>query len=207
MAETLLEFHFTIDDPDGRAYRARVCGRPMEDGRWEGWIELQPAGGGAVEVLRSPRETVQPKRADLEYWGTGLTPVYLQGALARAQGIRPRVAAVEMAPPVFDGPAEQPIVIAASTADTAAPAAVLDPFSVYVKGEDLLRQELAALRAWHLRNIVRAYGLAGPESAGDLEALSAPGLIELIVAGVRRRFAETSAAADTEPAPAGAVLP
>jgi hypothetical protein len=61
--------------------------------------------------------------------------------------------------------------------------AVLDPFSVGAKGETLLRSELGALRAWHLRNIVRAYALAPAEI--DLEALSEPELVELIVAAVR----------------------
>ena len=34
--------------------------------------------------VQSPRETTQPNLTDLNYWATGLTPVYLEGALARA---------------------------------------------------------------------------------------------------------------------------
>jgi hypothetical protein len=37
--------------------------------------------------LRTERETTQPDKAVLEYWATGLEPIYFEGALARA-GIR-----------------------------------------------------------------------------------------------------------------------
>ncbi len=42
---------------------------------------------------------------------------------------------------------------------------VMDPFSVYRKGEMLLRRQLAALSVWHLVNIVRAHGLSDLPSA------------------------------------------
>ena len=35
-------------------------------------------------AVRSGRETTQPNRQDTAYWATGLTPVYLEGALGRA---------------------------------------------------------------------------------------------------------------------------
>jgi hypothetical protein len=77
--------------------------------------------------------------------------------------------------PLFEAPAPNP------AADIfAADRAVLDPFSVAAKGEELLRRELGALRGWHLRNIVRAYDLA-PSNA-NLEAMSEPALVDLIVA-------------------------
>jgi hypothetical protein len=47
----------------------------------------------------------------------------------------------------------------------------------------MLRRELGALRGWHLRNIVRAYGLA--DEATDLELLSEAELIDIIVARVQ----------------------
>jgi hypothetical protein len=62
----------------------------MEDGRWQGWVEFLPPRGG--RVLLSGRETIQPNRADLAYWASGLTPVYLEGALGRAldrHGVKP----------------------------------------------------------------------------------------------------------------------
>lgn len=82
MAETFLQFDTAVAGPDGRAYTARACGAAADDGLWDGWIEFDARDGSPV--LRSPRETRQPNHADLEYWATGLTPVYLQGALERA---------------------------------------------------------------------------------------------------------------------------
>jgi hypothetical protein len=61
---------------------------------------------------------------------------------------------------------------------------VLNPFSVYRKGEALLRRQLGALAAWHLVNIIQAYELSDLPEAG-LNRLSAEALIELIVAAVR----------------------
>lgn len=66
------------------SYIARICGRERVDGTWEGWIEFHPSDMGSV--LRTEQETSQPSRSALEYWADGLEPVYLEGALARAQG-------------------------------------------------------------------------------------------------------------------------
>src|SRR5688572_2951211 len=82
MAEVLVQFDSSVKDPSGRGYTAKVCGRENEDGLWEGWIEFD-AGDGST-VLRTPRETTQPKHTDLEYWAGGLTGTYLEGALRRA---------------------------------------------------------------------------------------------------------------------------
>jgi hypothetical protein len=84
---------------------------------------------------------------------------------------------------MFKGPAPD---VTFTTAPPVGPDAVLDPFSVYEKGEKLLRQELGALAAWHLVNIALAYRLS-EEPASELNALSASQLVELIVAGVRSR--------------------
>jgi hypothetical protein len=61
---------------------------------------------------------------------------------------------------------------------------VLDPFAVYAQGEDVLRGELRALSADHLRSIVREYDLAGGEP--PLTATEAE-LATLIVTSVRNR--------------------
>ena len=63
--------------------------------------------------------------------------------------------------------------------------AILDPFSVYEKGEGLLRQELGALSEWHLVNIIVAYNLSG-EPRTTLNRLSQATLIDMIVTGVRQ---------------------
>ena len=70
-----------------------------------------------------------------------------------------------------------------------------DPFSVYAKGDDLLRQELSAMSPWHLRNIIRAYDLASSPSL-NLETLTAEELIGVIMSGVRARRV-----ADAKPSP------
>src|SRR5437763_1509684 len=76
-------FSDLVRDPDGD-YLARVIGQPTDSGTWEGYIELVPLERGRA-VLRTGRETTQPNRTDLEYWATGLEPVYLEGALDRAR--------------------------------------------------------------------------------------------------------------------------
>jgi hypothetical protein len=168
---------------DARVYVAQACGRERDDGTWEGWLEFVPADDS--EVLRSHRETTQPSLAALEYWATGITPVYLTGALERTLTPPPTVAAARAAPSVYDEPAP---VEAPVADDLTAPKPVLNPFSVYAKGEDLLRRQLAALSPRHLRTIVVAYDLADPDDI-ELEALTVPELVELIAAAVRERLA------------------
>jgi hypothetical protein len=62
----------------------------------------------------------------------------------------------------------------------------MDPFSVYGKGEALLRQELGAMEAWHLVNIIIAYRLSD-DPVSTLNRLPASSLIEIIVGAVRER--------------------
>jgi hypothetical protein len=179
MAEVLTECSEPIVGADGIAYRAQATGAPMPDGMWEGWIEFVPIAGGTP--LRTSRETTQPNRRDAVYWATGLTPVSLEGALDRA--LHPLVRHVPAPPqPVFDEPA--PAIV--KTVEVPVADAVLDPFSVYGKGEALLRKELGALEAWHLVNIIIAYRLSD-DPVSTLNRLPASSLIEIIVGAVRER--------------------
>jgi hypothetical protein len=175
VAETLVEFTDPIRAEDGTAYIARACGRPTRDGMWEGWIEFLPVGKG--QPTRSGRETTQPNRTDTMYWATGLTEVYLEGALHRALNPLVRTPPREIAAPVFDGPA--PDILPSTHTES-----ILNPFSVYRKGESLLRKQLGALSAWHLVNIIHAYNLSTLDNA-TLNALPEPALVELIVTAVR----------------------
>jgi hypothetical protein len=172
MAEVLVQFANPVIAEDGTAYQAQAVGARREDGMWEGWIEFIPLDGG--QPLRSSRETTQPNRNGVAYWSTGLTPVYLEGALDRTRHplVRKRV---ETPAPLFEGPAPRVV-------------AVLDPFSAYEeKGETVLRKELGALSHRHLVNIIRAFQLTDePETA--LTQLSEPALIEIIVSSVRSRL-------------------
>jgi hypothetical protein len=82
MSEVLLEFEELFQGPNGVSYEARVCAGPRPDGFWEGWLEFTPAKRG--DVVRTTRETTQPRRDDMLYWATGLTWGYVDGALLRA---------------------------------------------------------------------------------------------------------------------------
>ena len=178
MAEVLVAFSDTVLSPDGSLYSVRACGSEMDDGRWQGWIEFEALDGS--ETVRSPRETTQPNRTDTEYWATGLTPVYLEGALERAlRPASPRVAEpfVEAA---FDGPRPT------DDETAAAREAVLNPFSVYRKGEVLLRRQLMAFKPWHLVNIVTSYQLSDL-TTDELNEMSAAELLEVICVAVRDR--------------------
>jgi hypothetical protein len=103
MAETLLRYRNPVSSPDGALYEAHACGSPMPGGTWQGWIEFVPVAGGTP--VRSPRETTQPNRTDTEYWATGLTQVYLEGALHRALEPPITVGITPPRPPAFSGPA------------------------------------------------------------------------------------------------------
>ena len=176
MAQILMQFDAPVVHTDGTSYAARVCGREREDGLWEGWIEFVDAATGTV--LRTVRETTQPNLRDLTYWATGLSPVYLEGALARILTAPRPVKTTPAPPPHFDGPAPR------QEKPPAPPDSILNPFSVYAKNPDLLAQELTALRGWHLRQIIRDYDLVDEDTI-RLENMSEPELGTLIMQRVR----------------------
>jgi hypothetical protein len=185
MAETLLQFQTPVVGPDGLMYRARACGAGTADGTWQGWIEFDPMGQPAgTGPIRTARETTQPNRAAAEYWATGLTAVYLEGALQRALDPPARRNAVLVEDPVFGGPA--PSAASIRPAQPIRAPSILDPFSVYGKSEALLRQQLAALAPRHLVNIILDYELS-TEDAASLNREPAALLIDRIVAAVQPR--------------------
>jgi hypothetical protein len=177
VAEVFVEFSDTVTSPQGRIYSARACGSEMPDGRWQGWLEFHPADGG--EPIRSGRETTQPNRTDTAYWATGLTAIYLEGALHRALNPLVRPPARETPAPAFDGPA--PTI--AEDVDPNAES-ILNPFTVYRRGEVMLRRQLSAFSAWHLVNIIRDHRLCNLDES-VLNATPQAALIELIVTSVK----------------------
>jgi hypothetical protein len=181
MAEVLVEYPDVVITSGTQRYMARACGAEMPSGQWQGWLEFIDVDSG--DVLRSRRETTQPNRTDTLYWATGLTAVYLEGALTRTLNpvVRPRPRT--KATPAFDEPAPE------LAPEPAVPESILNPFSVYRKGEELLRRQLGALSAWHLVNIVLDYQLSDLP-AKTLNAMAAADLIDLIVAAVRVRSSE-----------------
>jgi hypothetical protein len=166
MEQVLLTYRTTLAIPGGRTYRPRAFGRLRSDGTWEGWLEFLP--DDPSPIVRSGCETTQPNLVDLEYWATGVTPVYLEGALERALEPAPRNARAG-----GDGlPVSAP---------------VLDPFAVYGKGELHLWTQLRGRSPRYLQQIVRTYRLA---SEGDIvETMTSRQLTALIIAAVRNRLA------------------
>jgi len=84
MAE-LIHRHSTYVRTPGGVFATRVCGERQPDGLWTAWLEFTDERGN--RSLRTPRETTQPSRDALDYWASGLEPIYVEGAFARAQAI------------------------------------------------------------------------------------------------------------------------
>jgi hypothetical protein len=175
MSEVLVRYVASVMGTDGVSYTPQACGAIAEDGLWEGWIEFVSDTG----AIRTGRETEQPNRDDLMYWAQGLSAAYLEGAFARATSqpvVVPRREPI--IPSVFEKPAPHP-----TPRPFKPQRAVLDPFTTYDQGEDLLRSQLAALSHDNLVAIVEDYdlGVAVPSSASNRV------LIDSIVAAVRAR--------------------
>jgi len=84
MPELLQEYASPVTGPDDTTYIVRSYGAERLDGTWIGWLEFEPSDP-AEPTLRTDQETSQPNRTAVEYWATGLEPVYFEGALGRAQ--------------------------------------------------------------------------------------------------------------------------
>ena len=81
MAELIQTYEALVRDSRGEEFVASAYGEERAGGTWEGWLEFRSASG---EVRRTGRETTQPNRDALRYWASGLEPLYLDGAFARA---------------------------------------------------------------------------------------------------------------------------
>ena len=172
MAEVLVQFTERIAADDGTSYLPQACGGIADDGLWEGWIEFVSPS----RTLRSPRETEQPNRDALVYWAEGLTVAYLEGALDRALTARSvTVPAEESTPSTSSRP-----TLRRSSGVT--PHAILDPFTAYAEGEELLRGQLRALSRDHVVNIIKAYELP----VNTQRSVSHAALIDGVVSAVAR---------------------
>jgi len=100
MAEVLARYSDSLAI-DGINYIAQACGAADDRGLWEGWIEFIALAD--EHVLRTSRETTQPNRVNALYWASGLTRVYLEGALERAAHHVERLNTTP-AEPIFDEP-------------------------------------------------------------------------------------------------------
>lgn len=59
MAEVLVNYDTTLTTPDGRTYRPQACGRLMDGGLWEGWLEFLPVAARARRNARRQRRNNQ----------------------------------------------------------------------------------------------------------------------------------------------------
>ena len=84
MAEMIQQYTPQFQDENGVIYVVMACGEMTTSGTWEGWLEFHPVDK-TMAVLRTERETTQPDRAALEYWASGLEPLYFEGAFARSR--------------------------------------------------------------------------------------------------------------------------
>jgi hypothetical protein len=73
---------YQLMEMEGRWYRPRAYGTRQPDEMWGGWLLFFPLTGGTA--ISSGRETTQSTVDALMVWASGLTEVYLEGALARA---------------------------------------------------------------------------------------------------------------------------
>ena len=153
MADVLKSFDEPVIDR-GRRFHARAVGRQAPDRMWDGWLEFEPLDGGS-EVVVGQVESRQPEAHDLAYWPTGLTPVFLEGALKRA--LNPLTVRVKI-PEVSASELPAPRLHAAIV-NPQRPEAVLDPFEIGERSLDVLRQELRALNRPRLLNIIAAFEL------------------------------------------------
>jgi hypothetical protein len=179
MAEVLMEYDTVVSADDGSRWVAQACGRPFEMRVWEGWIEFLPLDPEHVPV-RSRRETTQPNRDELVYWASGLSPVYLKGALKRALEPPVRVPALRRVTPVFEEPA--PAMVPVTPPPLGGPRPVLDPFDVYAQGEEVLVAQLDALDTLRVRDIARAYRIV---EGIEAEMSTRDELVEAIVRAAR----------------------
>jgi hypothetical protein len=182
MAEVLRSFDDPITDQLG-TYHARVVGRHAEDNMWEGWLEFEPLDGKG-ELVVGPVESRQPEREHLAYWAGGLSPVFVEGALRRAQHplvVRTRV----IEEPVSDHPAPRMVT---GPPREARPDAVLDPFEIGRRNLDILAQELRALNRPRLQNIIAAFDLN--PSSQDISWMSDAQLARFIVVAVEAQLVQ-----------------
>ncbi|MBA3645492.1 MAG: hypothetical protein H0W63_04885 [Gemmatimonadaceae bacterium] len=180
MAEVLVVFDEAI--PTGKGPQAaRVCGGIADDGLWEGWIEFKPLGDAGGDWLRSGRETEQPNLDDLRYWASGLSVAYLEGAFDRAlSNAMPPVTHTEILAATQEFSAQHR---RSAPVTQGGPRPILEPFSVYAQGEEVLRQQLGALSDDQLHNIAKANGMDEIYHS----AASRPGRIDAMVIAVKAR--------------------
>jgi hypothetical protein len=88
MVTLIQEYSTRVRAEDGTRYIVKAFGDERSDGMWEGWLEFHPTDAGKA-IVSTGRETSQPNRGAIDYWASGLEPIYFEGAFARALGRLP----------------------------------------------------------------------------------------------------------------------
>jgi hypothetical protein len=81
MSEIVHEFSEPFSD-ESRRFRVQAIGSMRSDGTWSGLLRFIDLASG--QTFDTSQETSQPTREALQYWASGIEPVYLEGALKRA---------------------------------------------------------------------------------------------------------------------------
>jgi len=84
MTDLMMQFPEAVADARG-VFHPRAMARERDDGSWEAWLEFVPDDAEASIGYITPIETHQRDRVTMERWASGLTRVYAEGALSRAQ--------------------------------------------------------------------------------------------------------------------------
>ena len=194
MSDVLVQFDEPQLSADGRMFIAQVIASRLPTGLWEAWIEFYPRIGG--DPVRTQRETEQLSRGDLRFWAAGLTPAHLTDALIRALAPEEATSAKGSAPFVSaERGAEEQTVFETNRIRNDEP--VLDPVAIYQRsGEYTLRQELRALDAQQLSNIIAGHDIREIDVV-DLARTYEDALAERIVAGVQHNVAKNRTLATT----------
>jgi hypothetical protein len=84
LTNLMMQLSETVCDERG-TFHPRAMARERSNGSWEGWLEFVPSDEDRSIIYATPIETHQRDRMTMEYWASGLTGVYAEGALARAR--------------------------------------------------------------------------------------------------------------------------
>jgi hypothetical protein len=93
--QMMMQLPDAVSDARG-TFHARAMARERGDGSWEGWLEFVSADQDTSIVYVTPIETHQHDRVTMERWASGLTRVYAEGALSRAQMLQGATSASQL---------------------------------------------------------------------------------------------------------------
>jgi len=92
------QFERPMRDAAGDTYLVFVQGRSRPRDTWEGWLVFERQRD--ARRFNTGTETTQPDAQAVLYWASGLTDVYLEGALDRALAVDIAPRSISEAPPL-----------------------------------------------------------------------------------------------------------